>query len=203
MRLSILKFGLLISLAIGMHQKAEAGVLIEPLAGLEMGSFGADISSGGTLKYNYAGTHFGARVGYALPLIFVAVEYDYGMLNTSVDQPAGATYKAGSGTRSTAFAEAGVKIPFLLRAYVGYGFLNDWTFKDALTTDSLKFSGTAYKAGVAFTGLPFIEVGLDIQTSTFTKYNAGASDITMDSTQTFKSATASSFMLTVGLPFDF
>ena len=180
---------------------ARADLLLEPYAGLETGSFTADFSTSSSLKYTAAGAHLGARVGIAVPLIFVALDYDYGSLTSTVEKPTGTTYEAGSLTRTSLFAEVGLKIP-LLRAYLGYGLMNDWTFAKATGSDDLKFKGNAYKAGVGFSGLPFVVVWIDYMVSTFTKYSAGSTEVDLNTSNTFKSATASSLMLTVSLPFE-
>ena len=179
---------------------ANAGILLEPYVGAEFDNFAADITSGGTLKYNDTGPHAGLRLGYQFPLIFVAADYDFGALNSSIDQPTGAGFKSGSVTRSSAFAEIGAKVP-LLYAYVGYGFLNDWTFKQASGTNDLLFKGTAVKAGLSFTGLPFIAVTLEYMTSTFSKFATGGTETSIGTSATFKTASASTYMLTLSLPF--
>lgn len=177
---------------------AQAALLLEPYVGAEYGSFKMDTVVGEG-KSKTLGPRLGARVGYAIPLVFFALDYDYGLLKSTADGSGGGS-KDSDLTRSSLFAEVGVKLP-LVRGYVGYGFMNEWNFKD--NAGDTKLKGTAIKAGVGFTGLPFVVVWLDYHLSNFNKVSSGGQEEDIGSGKPIKEASASTFMLTVSLPLEF
>ena len=186
---------------------AKAGLLLEPYLGYEVGqaeaTYGtaAGAFAGGSTKWNYAGPILGARIGYTAPAVFfIAADYNMGSsLTFKVDTDASGIQSGGDGSRSALFLVAGAKI-LVLRGYIGYGFLNDWTIKDG--TDENKVKGTALKLGASFTGIPIFAINFEMMNSTFTKISSGGTDYDPSDGGFFKAAKASSYMISLSAPFD-
>lgn len=131
---------------------ANAGLLIEPYMGFETGTTAA-ASSSADLTAKTSGMAIGARIGYSLPVLFWA-GLDYSLLASGTAKPTitGSDYTF---SRSDLYLVAGVNLPILLRAWLGYGLANTLTAKKATGDETYK-GGTNYKIGVGFTMLPMV-----------------------------------------------
>ncbi|KYG67938.1 hypothetical protein AZI87_01290 [Bdellovibrio bacteriovorus] len=167
------------ALILGFTSVSHADLLVEPYLGYEMGK---TKDPDGKLD----GTQLGLRLAYKTPIMFWAgLDYTLGVSAESKPD-AGANEDA---KRSTAYGVVGIDFPILVRAWVGYGFLNEIKLED-----SGKLKGSNYKVGVAFTGLPFISLNLEYLNETFTELDGN--DLATD-------AKNDSYVLSVSLPLEF
>nr|WP_295905054.1 outer membrane beta-barrel protein [uncultured Bdellovibrio sp.] len=148
------KLLLVFALALGFTSVSHAGILIEPYLGYEMGK-----TKNPDGKFD--GSQVGLRLAYAAPIFFWGgLDYTLGVSGTSKPD----SLPNEDGKRSTLYGVVGMDFPILLRAWVGYGFLDEMKFEN-----SGKAKGTSYKVGVGFTGLPFISLNLEYVNEKFTE----------------------------------
>jgi hypothetical protein len=184
---------------------AKASILIEPYAGYSSETLALELANNtGPVKFTMGGLDYGARLGYAFPMVFIAADYNAatGMASTIGEKPASAAgYTADPFDRTDIFAVVGVRIP-MLQAYVGYGFSSSLTYK--LQSGEQKFTGTSFKAGLGYTGLPFVAVNLEYLMTNYTKYNSANTDYSVGDTANgaaYSKASGSAVMLNVSVPF--
>jgi hypothetical protein len=184
---------------------AHAGIMIEPYLGYEITRNSAtvnaaylsspvDVDKGG----NTTGVNYGLRLGYKLPVMFwFALDADMGSGNQKYDNSL--LFPDDSYTRTVMGITAGVDLPILLRAWVGYGFSDQLTLKHGSTSDTLK--GTNTKVGLGFKMIPFMSVNLEYIMRTYTD----ASGDTYTSPTTFSTvyskATQSTALVSISVPF--
>ena len=179
--------------------KAQAGILLEPYLGYKFGSVnstnGTSNSSPGTANsYTTNGLVYGGRLGIRVPLVFFAADYSMasGKMNGSgIDSDM---------TQSSLFAVAGLNLA-IIRAWVGYGFMNNLTQK--LGAGDVTYEGSALKAGLGFSGIPFVSINLEYIQDTFTKYTSpanGQQDIS--AANQISDASGKSLMFSISLPFN-
>ncbi|MEN0057500.1 MAG: outer membrane beta-barrel protein [Bdellovibrio sp.] len=164
---------------------SQAGWLIEPYLGYEMGKTSSGNVDGKTELVN-----LGGRFAYTLPVFFwVGLDANIGMSGK---------YKPDSGSdedvkRTTLGLVVGFDLPVLLRVWAAYGFSNELKFDDSVST---KVKGNNMKLGVGFTGLPFVSLNLEYIKDDFkdveTSLGNGDADFDHDS-----------LMLSVSLPLEF
>jgi hypothetical protein len=173
---------------------AQAGLLIEPYLGYQFGNLkttdgamGASPNTGHS--DSTSGLTLGGRLGLTLPLVFIAADYS--------------TTNGKSGSDNAILnqlgATAGLSLPFF-RAYLGYSFMND--LKVQPSTGEVTLSGSALKAGVGFTGLPFLALNLEYIMNTFNKYKGPGVDQSIDSAGYLKDAKMDAVQFSVSVPFD-
>lgn len=170
------------ALIIGFGSAANAGLLLEPYLGYEMGT---TKDADGKLD----GTQLGARVAWTAPIMFWA-GLDYTMGVSAKFKPSASGSTDSDAKRSTLYAVVGVDLPILLRGWVGYGLMNELKLDDYNTT----LKGKSTKLGVSFTGLPFICLNLEYLMETFDKDSNGNLD-----PETKNNA----YVLSVSLPWEF
>lgn len=172
----------LCALIVGFSSATQAGVMVEPYLGYELGTF-KDNNPG-----KMDGTQFGMRLAWTAPIMFWA-GLDY---TTNVS----AKFKPDSGgansdaKRSTIHAVVGVDFPILVRGWVGYAFKNEMKFSDY----DQKLEGNGTKIGVGFTGLPFVSLNLEMIMEEFDKVNGNTA------TPKVKN---NAYVLSVSLPWEF
>ncbi|MBY0517757.1 MAG: porin family protein [Bacteriovoracaceae bacterium] len=164
---------------------AQADLLIEPAVGFNLGtkfSFegGSDYTGG-------KGASYGGRLGYQNLGLQLGLDY----LKSSIDMNDSALDKNVDTSEWGAFA--GFKFPVLLRVYAGYIFSATGTTKSSGTDVELN-KGSGYKAGIGFTGLPFVNINLEYRAGSFSEWKSGT-------TTNEKSVDYSSIMLGLSLPF--
>ncbi|MES2857126.1 MAG: hypothetical protein V4692_14755 [Bdellovibrionota bacterium] len=173
-----------VALCMLVANQAKAALLIEPYVGYGMGKaegiLMTNISSYND-SYVTTATMFGGRVGIAIPLLFVAADYS---MMTGTAKNGVLSYNI-SGT--TIGAIAGVSIPFL-RVWAGYNFSK--TFKEITEA-----KGKGLRAGIGFTGLPFISINLEYMTTTYEKSSLQTA-ATGDANDSFA-------LLSISLPMEF
>lgn len=171
------------ALVLGFGSAANAGLLLEPYLGYEMG----------TVKDNAAGkmngTLLGARVAWTAPLMFWA-GLDYATtVSANFDSDTNGVADSDA-KRSTLWAVVGVDFPILLRGWVGYGLMNEIKLSDY----DNKLKGKSTKLGLSFTGLPFICLNLEYLMENFDEQSAGSLS---------PEAKNTAYVLSVSLPWEF
>lgn len=183
---------LILSLVLMATTTANAGMLVEPYIGLEKGKTAMDAGVLGSADHDTSGAVLGARLGYTLPALFwFGLDY---MLTTGGKGAA----KNGIGavdydfTRSDLYVVAGFNFPILVRAWLGYGVMNEMK-TDTSGTSSKLDGGTHTKLGVGFTGLPFVSINLEM-------YNHAPEKVDGNSFAAGSSLKDAGFLLTASLP---
>lgn len=165
---------------LGFTSVSQAGILVEPYLGYEMGT---TKNSSGKLE----GTDIGLRLAYKAPLMFWAgVDATMGNLKSKPDAGGDDDVK-----RTTVYGVVGLEFPILVRGWVGYGLSNELKYDTA----NVKAKATAYKVGLGFTGLPFVSLN-------FEYVNEKVTDIGGFST-TSPEPTNDAYILSVSLPWVF
>lgn len=184
--LRLLTLGLVASVAVLAARPAQAGILVEPYLGYELGTL--KYTGSPNASFDLSSAALGLRAGVTFPLLFVALDYSVLLGGSAKDDTAAATKWDASG--SQLFAEVGAQLP-LIRAYLGYGIANTFELKSGGTTNKFE-NGTTIKAGVGTTVFPLIAVNLEYITSSYDKLNGNSPS---DSKSNF-------FMLNLSVPFD-
>lgn len=158
---------------------AQADLLLEPYLGYTMGT-----AEQGSDKWDSNNMVLGGRVGYSA--LVLQAGFDYSIAS-------GAKFKGKDGVAdiegdgSQLYAFVGGDFP-LLRAWAGYGMMNEFKVKDGA-----KLTGSAVKVGAGFTGLPFLSINAEYIMATFDKSDGNSlSDNLKNNT----------LMLSVSAPFE-
>jgi len=155
---------------------------------------------GQVLKLVNTGVVGGLRLGYKFTLFYAALDYSTGTLNYTVNAPtiAGVSISTTPGSVKHAMLglTAGFKLP-IVRPYVGY------IYEDQMVGSTSTTFGNGLKAGISFSLVPVVEVGLEYQTITHTKNVSGGTTTNFDATQTYKSAKTSGLQVTLSAPLSF
>lgn len=164
---------------------AKADLLIEPVIGY---NFNTKVDFEGGENYSGGmGPAFGGRLGYQNLGLQLGVDY----LSSVVDMDDNDF--DDDVTMSEIGGFVGFKFPILLRAYAGYIFSATGDSKSA-TGENMEFTkGSGYKAGLGFTGLPFININVEYRSGTFDEVKVGTVELD-------DGATYQSIMLALSLP---
>lgn len=162
---------------------SQAGVMVEPYLGYEMGTI-KDNTEG-----KLDGTQLGVRLAWTAPVMFWA-GLDYTMGVSAKFKPDNSALGDSDAKRSNLYAVVGVDLPILLRGWVGYGFKNEIKLDDY----DQKLEGSSTKIGVGFTGLPFVSLNLELLMEEFDKNNGNSV------TPKYKN---NAYVLSVSLPWEF
>ena len=161
-----------------MIQSAQSAIWIEPYLGLAFTGNQKLESTSTTRDYDNMPGMMGGRLGPAIMLFHFGLDY---MKSGDV--------KLENDTKKYKITEwglfAGVKLPILARGYVEYIVSSEFSDMDAVYDE-----GSGFKAGVGFTGLPFVAINLEVRQVNYDKYNGNGTDMQDKSTA-----------LTVSLPF--
>lgn len=165
---------------------ARADLLIEPVVGYNFNAVvdfeGGERYSGGT------GPSFGGRLGYQNLGLQLGLDY----LNSSLDLDDEDIDKNIDSNEWAAFV--GFKFPIFLRVYAGYIFSATAETEDSLGQEYEFSKGSGYKAGIGFTGLPFVNINVEYRSGTF-------DEIEVDGAEADNSADFQSIMIGLSLPF--
>lgn len=147
----------------GISSAAQAGILIEPYLGYEMGNVKSTSATPGSAEETDTanGVGYGLRLGYKFLIPWVALDYTAGSGKTKDD--AGVESDA---TKSALGAVVGANLP-LVRFWAGYGFSNTLTFKE--TAGDTKFKGTYTKVGLGFGFIPFVSLNAEYIINNYNK----------------------------------
>lgn len=132
------------AVVLGFASVSQAGLLLEPYLGYEMGK---TKNADGKMD----GSQYGLRLAYEAPVFFWAgVDATMGSVTVKPDGGTNSDAK-----RTTIYGVVGVDFPILVRGWVAYGLSNQ------LKSDTNTLKGSAYKVGVGFTGLPFVSLNFE------------------------------------------
>lgn len=182
----------------GISSLAQAGILVEPYLGYQMGDMkytwdSAVTPYGGTSNTDkLSGTAFGLRLGYKFLLPWVALDYTGTTGSMKGDVLPDTDY-----TGTSLGVTAGVDLP-IVHPYAGYGFSNQLTIKGTSSSTEFKYKGTYLKAGVGLGFIPFVDVKLEYQMNTFDKVDTGSGEV--DKSVLFSDFNYNTFMIGVSLP---
>lgn len=150
----------LLALALFVAPTAHAGILLEPYIGYESGKLTAESSFVAfNTVYTTSGAVLGGRIGYTFPILFWA-GLDYSLTTGGNGKSDNPLLENNTYTRSNLYAVAGFDFPILIRAWFGYGLMNEATAKTSTLTSKLS-GGQNSKLGIGFTGLPFVSINLE------------------------------------------
>lgn len=169
----------------GFASVSNAGLLLEPYLGYEMGTF-KDNAEG-----KMDGTLLGARIAWTAPVMFWA-GLDYSTTVSAKFKSDTSGVPDSDAKRNTLYAVVGVDFPILLRAWLGYGLMNEIKFSDY----NNKLKGKSTKLGVSFTGLPFICLNLEYLMESFDEQDRTPSGLSPEAKNT-------AYVLSVSLPWEF
>lgn len=193
-----------LALVFAVHNRAEAGILVEPYLGyqmmvtdLKLGA-GAGSLDGQSVKLDASGIGYGLRAGITLPMIFAAVDYSMASLSSSLKEaPAGITITSGTTARTSLGLTAGLSLP-MVRPYVGY------IFDDQSKDDTDTLSGSGFKLGVGLTVFPMVKLNAEYQMVTYTKSkDSSGTETTIGGNEVFSAVTSSGFFVNLSVPLDF
>jgi hypothetical protein len=165
---------------------ARADLLIEPVLGYNFNTK-LDFEDG----ENYSGgmgPSFGGRLGYQNLGFQLGLDY----LSSTIDVKDDDFDKNLDTSEWAAFV--GFKFPVLLRVYAGYIFSATGETEDASENEYEFSKGSGYKAGIGFTGLPFININVEYRAGTF-------DEIEVNGNEADTSADYQSIMLGLSVPF--
>ncbi|MFV8249965.1 outer membrane beta-barrel protein [Bdellovibrio bacteriovorus] len=171
------KLLVMLAVVMGFGSVSHADILLEPYLGYEMGK---TTDPDGKMD----GTQLGVRLAYRSPVMFwVGLDGTLGLSGT---------FKPDTGSdddfkRTSVYGVVGLDFPILVRAWLGYGFMNE---VDLDAGEKLK--GKSTKLGVGFTGLPFLSLNVEYLKETFDEYGSFDSD-----------AQNESVVVSVSLPLEF
>lgn len=154
---------------------AHAGLLIDPYMNYA-------VSGSTSTSYDVTGSEFGARLGLS------TLGFGYG-----VDFVAGGSLTYKNSTTSTSYTPSGYglflsyKFPILVRGYASY------MLESKITANGSATKGKATKIGIQYTGLPFLAIGLETFSGTYTETNGTALSPNTTDSQT---------RLAISVPFD-
>jgi hypothetical protein len=182
---STIKLVLLSAFAIlTFNQTASAGLLLEPYLGYVV-SGQAKLNG----SSNFKGSEYGARAGYSA--FDFAVGIEYAGVNFTDDSAVQQTLTAGDLGIFASFS-----FPILVRAYGTYIPAPMLKSSGGGLTSTYK-SGNIVKLGVLFTTLPFVHVGLEYTTGTYSKVDLGGGELDLAN-----NLVTTAYALVVTLPFD-
>jgi hypothetical protein len=172
---------------------AQASLMIEPYVGYQLGSVNEKnvVTPANDSKGSLNGTALGARLGYRFLIPWIALDY------TSFSgklKPSNSLVPDADATQSSLAIVVGADLPVLLRAWAGYGFMNELKLKDT-TTNKLKGSYT--KVGLGWTMLPLVSLNFEYQMNNYSKYNGN------DIKSTYSKFDHNAFMISLSLPLHF
>jgi hypothetical protein len=173
----------IVALALSYGAHANAGFLLEPYIGYAAGTLSGSSSVAGVTVTggDATGVGYGARVGYALPLVWFAA--DYTMYNLTIKT--GSASNSGTGTNLA--ADVGVSLPFV-RLWGGY------TVGREIKSNNQTYKGKGLKAGIGLSFIPMLSINLEYLMTTYDAIAiTGAGNVTLKDNTAFVS---------VSVPFD-
>ncbi len=173
------KFAFLLTALFLAAPSAQAGVYIEPYLGYLTGK------TKGSESTDHAGPNFGARLGYSMLGLAFGAEYETAKLKLD------STPKSDI-TPTNIGAFVSYTFPILVRAYASY--FPSAKAKLEVGTSSFEFEGSAMKVGVGYTGLPFVVINFEMQTTSFDK---------LEGLSLSEDTKVTSYGVNVSLPFSF
>lgn len=168
-----------------------AGLLVEPYLGYDIGKFSTEIS-GTEFEWTTNGPVVGGRLGYTFLTFMAGVDYSITTLDAEIDT-AGYTSTLSDFDGNHLGIFAGVELPVLLRAWATYFLSSKLT-----DNDDDEYDGSGFGLGVGFTGLPFVSLNLEYRSMTYDEFT----DVSAGTTSTDRDYDVSEILFTVSLPLD-
>ena len=125
---------------------ANAGILIEPYVGYHIGG-----TEQGTTENDVTGLGYGARLGWTLPLVFIAL--DYSTAGVELEPTTGATSDADYTATGLV---VGASLP-VIRVWAGYNFSAELDVEGGSD-----YEGTGMKAGLGFK-MPLLPISFNLE----------------------------------------
>lgn len=170
---------------------ARASLLIEPVAGYNFGTK-AEFEVGKNYRSG-TGPSFGGRLGYQKLGLQFGIDY----LNSNIDLD---HRDFDSNLKTSEWAGfVGYKFPILFRVYGGYIFsaLGESKYNNGSGIQKLQLQGGhGYKAGLSFTGIPFLNLNFEYRSGEFSRYKLGI--LKSEDDLRFQS-----FLVSISLPLNF
>jgi hypothetical protein len=162
---------------------AKADLLIEPVVGFSSGNFESEINEE---EHATSGLSFGGRLGYQNLGFQLGVDYLNSTLSVDNDD-------WGDLDVSEWAAFIGYKFPVMLRVYAGY-ILRSVANTEYQDLDMKFENGSGTKIGIGFTGLPFLNINLEMRQGNWDQYILNSNTVKDDTK-------FSTFMIGVSVPF--
>lgn len=185
-----------IAILCGISSAAQAGLMIEPYIGYEMGDITLDPVSGSESTFSNSGVGYGLRLGYQMLVPFLALDY---RVSSGTSKPNVGTDQ--DYTSSSLGAVVGVDLP-LIRAWAGYGFSNEATLKGLGGDADTKYKGTYTKAGIGLGFLPIVSINAEYIMNNFSKVNFGEGAGDESRSTYYDSIKNNMVFISVSAPFD-
>lgn len=145
---------------------AQAGVLVEPLIGLNFNhKLESDIDTKGL------GGAWGGRLGYQNYGFQLGLDY----LSSSTDMDE-SDFKNNFKSQDWA-AFVGFEFPILVRVYAGYIFSSTGEVNTKSFGKAKLKGGTGTKIGIGFTGLPFVDINIEYRRGTYDDVKVGGAKV--------------------------
>lgn len=187
-----------IGFIMGISLTANAGILIEPYIGYEMGDVQYDlVGPTNEITEKGTGTGYGLRLGYKILAPWVALDYTGSSGTLKPDSGTDHDY-----TTTGLAAVVGVDLP-LIRAWAGYGFSNEATRIGTNGEADWKFKGTYTKVGVGFGFIPFVSVNAEYKMNSYSKVDIdGTTNGEVSRGDIFEKLKNDVLMFSVSIPFN-
>lgn len=144
-------------LLLGSATTAQAGLLVEPILGLNVNH---KLEGGGDDLSGLGGA-YGARLGYQNYGFQLGLDY----LASSTDMDDDAFKNNFKSQDWGAFV--GFEFPILVRVYAGYIFSSTGEAKLKTGGSAKLEGGSGTKIGIGFTGLPFVDINVEYRRGTY------------------------------------
>lgn len=181
---------------IAIPMSSQAGILLEPYIGMNatVSEYNTTFGKAGEAV---AGTIMGFRAGLTFTMFFAAFDYHTGSnMDYDTKDSSGNTVSL-SGDLARTGLSLGANLPVLpFRFWLGY-YTGNVNTSNAATRAEFK-DGSGTKLGVGFTGIPFIDINVEMFTGSFDDLN-----ITGLATPTSNSADETGVNVSIGSTFSF
>ncbi len=160
-------------------EPALGDVVLEPYAGYDMGKMKfLSVAGLSGSEWESSGFAFGARVSYTIPMLFFSLDYNSEMGSARRTSPSSLNSDTSG---STLFLLMGMNLP-LLRGWLGYGLMQETTFKSVPNVGDMTATGSGLKVGLSYSGLSFMAVNLEYIRKSFLAVKTSASEVNADGT---------------------
>ncbi len=163
--------------------KAYSAVEIEPYVGYELADWDGSDSS-------YTQLNIGGRLGFSFLFFSLGAEASMGQGDGDVGNSSYDTSETNFG------AYAKFTFPILLQAYVTYFASSELELEFANDTNAFTYSGNTMKAGLGFTGLPFLVINFEYLVKNY-------DEIEYNGTTTSVDGDIEAYAINISLPLDF
>ncbi len=180
----------------GHSSAVSSGFYFEPYLGYFSGTLDATYDAslgGGSSSATGSGLAFGAKLGYAFPVVFLALSAGGGSGKTT----------SSSGTQTDV-----VPVDIALEVGASFWQLRIWgayvneTLKAESTSSSTEYTGSGYKLGVSYTGFDMISINFEMLPITYTKLKSDSISLDLGPGKAM-TAKSNVYILSLSLPIGF